>query len=201
MLGYLKNLQEDMKNKGWTICSFMFQYKKSYVVLVKRFVGDEKRNDKYALVKLEFMEENNLKNSLYVEANSSRLITDAKTLREYFEIQYSDNLGDILKQFTQRLGSFIPSSVNERVSELEREAMVRSLSKSDSEDPSKIYIVGVRRNPKGKTRSEFNADKTKLLYKEVFEKFKNDKSISFCYSNDPNKLKTLDEIITNFAHR
>ena len=140
-----------------------------------------------------------MKNVLDVEANSSRLIIDAKTLREYFGIEYSNNVGDILNQFTQRLGMSMPTSVNELVSELEKQAMVVSLSKSDSEDPSKIYIIGVKRNPIGKTRSEFNADKTKLLYREVFEKFKNDESISFCYSKEKEKLKTLGEIIKNFA--
>lgn len=190
-----------MKNKGWAICSFMFKYKKSYVVMVKRFVGEEKRNNEFALVKLEFMEEGNLKNSLNVEANCNGLLIETKTLREYFGIQYSENIGDILTQFTQRLGLTIPTTVNERISELEKQAMVISLSKSDSEDPSKIFIVGVRRNPKEKTRSGFNSDKTKLLYKEIFEKFKNDESISFCFSNDRNKLKNLSEMITSFARR
>lgn len=41
--------------------------------------------------------------------------------------------------------------------------VVQSLSKSDSEDPSKIYCNKVRRNPNNGYRSEFNADKTKLL--------------------------------------
>ena len=40
MLENLKSLKEDMKNNGWTICSFIFKYKnKNYIVLVKRFIG------------------------------------------------------------------------------------------------------------------------------------------------------------------
>lgn len=151
-----------MVNKQWTICSFIFEYKKiEYIVLVKRFVQAEKRVNKYALVKLHFMKSNNLNDDLQVEANSKKLIIDAKTLRLYFGIEYNDNIGDILKQF----GYVIPTKVSEQVSDSERTAMVTSLSKSDAEDPNKIYCNKVRRNPDGGQRSKFNEDKTKLLTK------------------------------------
>lgn len=57
--------------------------------------------------------------------------------------------------------------------------MIQSLSKSDSEDPSKIYCNKVRRNPNNGHRSEFNADKTKLLRPSLYTYFSNDESISF----------------------
>lgn len=83
MLENLKSLKEDMKNKRWTICSFIFKYKnKNYIVLVKRFVGSVKRISGYALVKLEFIKENDLTDLLEVEANSNRLLIDTKKLRE-----------------------------------------------------------------------------------------------------------------------
>lgn len=59
----------------------------------------------------------------------------------------------------------IPTKVSEQVSDSERTAMVTSLSKSDAEDPNKIYCNKVRRNPDGGQRSKFNEDKTKLLTK------------------------------------
>ncbi|EFO66313.1 hypothetical protein HMPREF9214_0315 [Lactobacillus iners LactinV 11V1-d] len=34
------------------------------------------------------------------EANSHSLLVDTRTMREYFEIEYAENLGDILSQFT-----------------------------------------------------------------------------------------------------
>ena len=49
--------------------------------------------------------------------------------------------------------------------------VVQSLSKSDSEDPSKIYCNKVRRNPNNGYRSEFNADKTKLLRPSLYTYF------------------------------
>lgn len=202
MLEKLKSLKEDMKKNGWTICSFIFKYKnKNYIVLVKRFVGSVKRISEYALVKLEFMKENDLTDVLEVEANSNRLLIDAKTLREYFGIEYSDNLGDIINQFSNQLGDSIPANIKVNISGIEKQAMVRSLSISDSEDPEKIYCTMVRRNPKGKKRSEFNSDKTKLLRGELFKFFKDDESISFCYSKELEKENDDATILKNFSKR
>lgn len=200
MLEKLKSLKEDMKNNGWTICSFIFKYKnKNYIVLVKRFVGSVKRISEYALVKLEFMKENDLTNLLEVEANSNGLLIDAKTLREYFGIEYSNNLGDIINQFSNKLGDSIPKNIKMNISDIEKQVMVRSLSISDSEDPEKIYCTMVRRNPEGKKRSEFNSDKTKLLRSELFKYFKDDESISFCYSKEPEKENNDVTIFKNFS--
>ena len=98
LLSNLTELKNDMVNKKWTICSFLFRYKTvEYIVLIKRFVGKEKRINQYALVKIHFMKRSDLNCELEIEANSSKLLIDAKTLRQYFGIEYQDNLGDILK--------------------------------------------------------------------------------------------------------
>ena len=200
LLENLRQLKEDMRNKGWTICSFLFKYKKiEYIVLVKRFVGTEKRIDKYALVKLHFMKANNLSDELQVEANVKKLIVNPKKLREYFGIEYRENLGNILQQFTENLGRVIPTKMSENSSKMEKSAMVRSLSKSDSEDPNKIYCNKVRRNRDGGQRSEFNSDKTRLLRPMLFREFCNDKSISFCYYADKEMENDDATIIRNFS--
>src|SRR5699024_992550 len=96
----LKLLKQDMKAKGWVIDSFRFRYKQqNYIVLVKLLEKNEKY-PKYALVKLEFLNENDFSDILAVYANSVKLLTDPQTLREYFGIEYSNNLVEILIQFT-----------------------------------------------------------------------------------------------------
>lgn len=200
MLSNLISLKEDMVNKNWTICSFIFIYKKKeYIVLVKRFVGTEKRTNPFASVKLHFMKAHNLSDNLQVEANSRRLLIDAKTLREYFGIAYAENLGDILQQFTERLGKAIPKNVSDSVSEIEKKAMVDSLSASDSENPNKIYCNKVKRNPNGGKRQEFNADKTKLLRPSLFKYFCNEPNVSFCYYDDPAMENDDATILRNFS--
>ena len=192
LLSNLNELKKDMVNKNWTICSFLFRYKSvEYIVLIKRFVGKEKRINQYALVKIHFMKRDDLNDGLEIEAHSSTLLIDAKTLRQYFGIEYQDNLGDILKQFTETFGKAIPMNIPDNISDEEKSAMVQSLSVSDSEDPNKIYCYKIRRNPNGGKRSDFNSDKTKLLRPILFKKFENEPSVSFCYSDDP--LKENDD--------
>ena len=77
--------------------------------------------------------------------------------------------------------------------------MVKSLSISDSEDPNKIYCYKIRRNPNGGKRSDFNSDKTKLLRPDLFRKFENEHSVSFCYSDDPLKENDDSTILYNFS--
>ena len=125
LLSNLNELKNDMVSKNWTICSFLFRYKSVvYIVLVKRFVGKEKRVNQYALVKLHFMKRDDLNDALEIEANSSKLLIDAKTLRQYFGIEYQDNLGDILKQFTETFGKAIPMNIPNNISDEEKGAMV-----------------------------------------------------------------------------
>ena len=200
MLSNLKLLNDDMKNKGWIITSFTFRYKTvNYIVLVKRFLSEEKKGNKYSLVKLEFMKENNLEDSLLVEANSNQIFVDAKIFREYFGIAYVPNLGDIFKQFYGIFGKSIPSIIKIVNTDFEKAAMAKSLSISDSEDPTKIYCTNVRRNPEGQKRSVFNSDKTKILRPRLYEYFKDEESISFCYSNDECKNNDDPTILRNFS--
>ncbi|ENH9622414.1 TPA: DUF6037 family protein [Listeria monocytogenes] len=199
MLKNLKSLKSDMLSKNWTICSFMFTYKQvNYVVLVKRFVGQERRIDPYALIRLHFMKINDLTVNLNVEANTKGLLIDAKTLREFFGIEYSENLGDIIKQFTNQLAESIPSEIPTSVTDIEKSAMVESLSKSDSEDPSKIYCYRVGRN--NGSRSGFNSDKTKLLRPSLYKHFENEPSISFFYSKEKERCNDDATILKNFSN-
>lgn len=118
LISNLNELKNDMVSKNWTICSFLFRYKLVvYIVLVKRFVGKEKRVNQYALVKLHFMKRDDLNEGLEIEANSSKLLINAKILRQYFCIEYQDNLGDILKQFTETFGKAIPMNIPENISD------------------------------------------------------------------------------------
>lgn len=145
------------------------------------------------------MKSNNLKDDLEVEANSYGLIIDSKDLHQYYGIEYQENLGDILRQFTESLGNVVPLSVPDKVSVIEKNAMVQSLSKSDSEDPNKIYCTKVKRNPNGGQRSEFNSDKTKLLREPLYKYFSNDIGISFCYSDEASKENDDAIILKNFV--
>lgn len=79
--------------------------------------------------------------------------------------------------------------------------MVRSLSLSDSEDPNRIYCMSVKRNADGKKRSEYNSNKIRFLRSSLYEKFKDDETISFCFSSNPEDERSDKEILEGFAKR
>ena len=89
--------------------------------------------------------------------------------------------------------------MQEHVSKIEKNAMIYSLSRSDSEDPDKIYCNKVRRNPSGGKRSEFNSDKTKLLRKSLYEYFISDENVSFCYYKEKSMENDDATILRNFS--
>lgn len=54
-------------------------------------------------------------------------------------------------------------------------------------------------NNKQYVRSIYNDNKTRLLRPTLYEEYKDDNTISFCYSNDEEKEKSDREIKFNFA--
>ena len=207
----LHALKADMEKNGWVIDSFKFYFKKvDYIVLVILYVPDEPR-PQYALLQLDFLDAKNFQRHLLVPANAQKLMTDAKIIREFFDIKYEENLGEILLQFSRLLGKFIPDRVNTQKSQTEKEAMVYTLSKKDSDDPSRIYCYAVKRNPTAKDRltgivrqqrrSPYNDNKTRVLRRTLYNRLGGDDTLSFCYSDDPSKSRTDEEIISNWASK
>lgn len=200
----LKRLRDDMKSEGWIIDVFGFAYKKQeYFVMVELYQKGEVKPD-YALCKLKFIKKDDPDHVLCASANSSGILIDAKSLREYFGIEYAPNLGDILHQFAEALGKFIPIKCSENKPQEQVSVLVNALSKSDSEDPSKIYCFKLRRNPKRSDgtpgrRSIFNDNKARLLRTSLYNYFKDDKTISFCFTSERALERSDAEIIGGFS--
>ena len=73
--------------------------------------------------------------------------------------------------------------------------------KNWNQDPNKIYCFAIKRNPNNEKRTSFNDNKSRLLRPNLYFKFKDDKTVSFCYSSDVQREKTYGEIINNFSNR
>ena len=194
-------LKENMQSEGWVIEAFTFEYKTvNYVVLVKLY-HENKNRPKYALLETEFFKENHFENSLIIPVNVNGFIIDIKTLRDFFDIEYSKNIGDILQQLTKYFSNFIPTKINLKKSDSLLQSILISLSKSDSEDPNKKYCFNIKRNPIGELRTLYNDNKTRILRPNLYAKFANERTISFCYTKETDKEKSDNEIILNFGKR
>ena len=121
------------------VTCFDFTYKqRGYYVTVTDYINSPKP-DGFALVDLCFMRKTDITDSLSVPANQGGLMVEAQTLREFFGIEWAENLGDILHQFTEQFGKWIPVEI-EDLSEGQKRAVVRQLGISDtSDEPDKIY--------------------------------------------------------------
>lgn len=202
----LKTLKTDMETKGWIMDSFLFQYKRiQYIVLVRLYTENE-RKPQYALLKLEFIRQDNLDSRLLIPVNVNGFLTDIVPIgdiRAFFGVEYQENLGVFIEQFYERLAGFIPTEVSENKSDAERRAMVADLSRNDSENPNKIYCIGVRRNSVvdgvQRHRSIYNDNKTRLLRPDLYSEFADDDTISFCYSENAEDENTKEEIMRNFV--
>lgn len=90
-----------MRRQGWVVTCFDFTYKqRGYYVTVTDYINSPKP-DGFALVDLCFMRKTDITDSLSVPANQGGLMVEAQTLREFFGIEWAENLGDILHQFTE----------------------------------------------------------------------------------------------------
>jgi Family of unknown function (DUF6037) len=196
-----KLLKADMIANGWAIEGFPFNYKDlDYIVLAKLYEKGEIK-PKYALLKIEILKSQNINERLISAVNANGFLIEPKLLREFFNIEYGENLGDILSQFNEYFAKFIPTQITLGKPPRIEEAMIASLSKSDSQDPKKRYCYGVRRNQDGRARTPFNDNKTRLLRPTLYQEFSADQSISFCYSIDTNDHKSDAVIIQNFSNR
>lgn len=192
-------LKQDMENHGWVIEAFPFVYTgQDYIVLAKLYQYADTR-PQYALLQVEILRKNNINETLTVPVNTNGFMTDARTLREFFNISYSANIGDILSQFNEYFSNFIPTQVNLNKSQDLLDETIRSLSKSDSQDPKKIYCFSIRRNSDSEKRTPFNSNKSRLLRPNLYIKFKDDCTVSFCYSSKKEREKNDGEIINNFS--
>lgn len=62
----------------------------------------------------------------------------------YFGIEFSPNIENIIKQFKEHFAKFIPTEVKENKKESQKNAMITSLSESDSEDPRKNTVFQLK---------------------------------------------------------
>lgn len=207
MAGSLENLRElrnQMAERGWAVTCFRFRYRhRDYIVLVERYVYP-RMAPQYQLVELTFVDSQDPEKVLVAPANTQGIAVGAKELREFFGIEWVLNLGDLLRQFVEYLGRFIPMNLPADLDSGEREAILRRLGAVDSDDPSRKYCFGVRRNPVQKDgtpgqRSLFNSQKTEMLRPDLFEKLKNDTNISFMYATEPSLERTDVQILRRFA--
>lgn len=128
-----------------------------------------------------------------------------RNFEHFFGIEYGNNLGDIFQQFYSYFSKSIPEQVPKNLNKTQTSSCVKQLSQKKGETDGQ-YCFNVFRNGKDskqrqKHRSYYNADKARLLRPTLFNHFKKDSTISFCFTTDKSKEKKDLELIHIFAER
>lgn len=202
MLDHLKLLVADMKNLGWIIDGFLFSFHhyRYYVLVILYQEGEYK--PAYALAKLQFVDSQDTNRTYIIHANSRDFIDlDIKSFRDFFHIPFGNSLGDVISDFKQSLNIDIPIKVYQDKDKFLQKSIIDYMVGSDSKDPNKKYCIGVKRNKVGEFRTDFNDNKARLLAPEVYHYFSHDKTLSFCFSENPEDKKDDAEIIRKFLER
>lgn len=198
-------LKQNLRDNGWHMTAFLFQYKRIEYDVLFEDLDNLKKKHEMASVKLTFIDIAQPNRIYSIEANQRGMFFDPKEFRGYFGIEYSDNLGNVFKQFFEHFVTFVPVVASEHLNNRQNSEIDRALAQNGSRDPNAIYCYDARRlglrDGKQMHRSIFISNLTKRKKPDLYARFENETTVTFFYSPDPNKELSSIEIINNFAKR
>lgn len=121
---------------------------------------------------------------------------------DFFNINKDTGNRNLFVDFSEIFSTFIPDKKHE-----EKQGLIQQLqgSRCEGNNPNSIYCYDVRRNGetdgRKNTRSKENSNKAFTLRRSLYEKYKEDKNLSFFFSDELNDEKTDEEIIKQVAAR
>lgn len=198
----IKLLRDDLRNHGWVITAFPFEYNniKCHVIFEDIKAINEHINS-YFIAQLTFIDLANNERKLETLANTNSFSASITDIRNFFNIEYCKEIADFLSSFYQYFQSHSPSEISELNNELKRVVVQKINQREGTPDADYCYDVrrnGVDINGRQRHRTPYNSNKTKILYPELYNYFKDDNTISFYYSPNQEDERTLNELILKF---
>lgn len=200
----LKNLRKDMIANEKAVIVFRFTYRQiAYFVAVCLLTEEDRKKKKaeYALVRLCFMKADNINEFLDCYANSVKITAGLTELRNFLEVEYQEDGIAWINGFLDYFGMNIPVVVP-IPGAAEREAIISTICRHENRDPNRIYRNYIFRNGiengKQKHRTEYNGQLASIRFPALYPKFKNDKTISFAFTDEAEAEKSEEEILWNF---
>ncbi len=186
-------LLQYLRTNKWHITAFQFAYKRiDYIVLFEDIENLKLVSNEY-IVLLTFIDRENENHILQVKANQFKFEIDARRFREFFGIEYAENLGDVFRQFYTNFNNFIPQVANQNFDDETKNAVINRLNHNDNDNNICCYAAkrNGRHNDIQYHRTPFNSDKTRLLRRNLFDMLGGDDTVSFCYRAE-NPLSDAD---------
>lgn len=200
----LKVLRNDMIANEKAVIVFRFTYKQIVYFVAVCLLTEEDRKKKeaeYALVRLCFMKADNINDFLDCYANSVKITAGLTELRNFLGVEYQENGFAWINGFLDFLGQIIPIAVP-IPNVAEQEAIISTICRHENRDPNRIYrnymFRNGKENGKQKHRTEYNGQLASIRFPMLYPRFRNDKTISFAFTEDNEAEKSEEEILRNF---
>ncbi|WP_196600998.1 DUF6037 family protein [Pectinatus frisingensis] len=198
-------LLNDMERKKWIIDSFPFKYKeKKYIVILTKYKENERKPSVYAKAKVEFIQGDNINNSIkgYIDFYNVHFIS-SQEFCYFFGVQRGNANRNLFEDFSEIFSHFIPKEKFMDKNAIERILIGR---RAEGNNPNAIYCYDVRRNGRKEDgspneRSIENDNKAQSLRPQLYEKFSSDTNLSFFFSDRQEDEKTDKEILEIFSRR
>lgn len=200
----LPSLLNDMKAKKYIIDSFPFQYKgENYIVILTIYKEKERKPKKFSQAKVEFVKLDNPTESVTGWVDFFEVSFNSKDeFCEFFGIVKGDANRNLFVDFSEIFSDFIP--VQKIIKKTGIERLILG-GRAEGGNPNAIYCFDVRRN--GVTngvnneRSVENSNKAETLCKDIYDRYKVDKNLSFFFSDNPDDERDLTQIMKLVASR
>ena len=206
IINNIGKLRGELIRNNWHMTAFPFIFKQDhYDVLFENNDNLGIRINPYASVTLHFVDAEDITRTYTIEANQVRLFFNPREFRAYFGIEYSENLGDVFKQFFERFLTFVPPTIPKHLNQRQDAAIDRCLASRGGHNPEAIYCydarrLGVRDN-RQMLRSIFIANLTARRYPTLYKYFEHEKTVTFYFSPNPEDELREEEIIHKFTLR
>ncbi len=198
-------LLKDMEKKQWMIDSFFFEYKsEQYIVILTLYNEKERKPDKYAKAKVEFIKDNNTDHSIKGFIDFYEVHFDGfKEFCDFFGVESRNAGRNLFVDFADIFSNFIPEEKIIKKSERIQKIIG---SRAEGNNPKAVYCYDVRRNGKkadgtSKKRTIANSNKAEMLRPELYETFRKDTNLNFYFSTEKADCKSDPEIKRTFAKR
>lgn len=200
-------LLKDMETKQWKITSFFFTYNnQDYIVILKLCENRKKKFSNYIKATLEFIDSENINSSINAYLDFINVyFDDIHAMCRFFNIKSCNGKHNFMRAFNDVFSKYLPVKMDDinKKTEQERILMARRLEENN---PNAIYCFNIKDNGTNKdgihnTRSIENSNKAELLRPFLYEKYKEDLTLSFIFSDDETMEKSDAEIMKNFAQR
>lgn len=195
MLTNIKSFLEDMERKYYLIDTYLFTYNNvNTVVLVER---NECFNvhSKWTIGRLTFFDIDEADRILRTEVSERSFECSVTEIRKYFKISYVESIKGFLENFYAYFNAYTPPKTKE-VKTINEEQTLKKHYVSQGENPF-TNCYGIIHNANKGQRRPCNTDKARRYAPEIYNYFKNDTNISFCFHKE--EPSTLVEILKRSA--